>query len=619
MFASGWYLGLSRGNSGAGAAASATSPAAKKDAQSPATATAPAADKRQSAADAALTALRGWFIGVGVFSAVVNLLMLTGALYMLQVYDRVLMSRSVPTLIALSGLALVAFGVQGLLDSIRMRMLVNIGAGYEMRLAGPAFDAVGGLALGGANTFQAGQPARDIDRVRTFLSGMGPTAILDMPFMPLFMLGCFILHPWLGYLALAGGAAIILLTVVAEYVSKRHSTKAMPQANERASVMEAARRNAEVLAAMGFRHCIRQRWIEASQASVASNVEASGRTASIGAWAKTLRLVLQSAMLGLGGYLAINTQISAGAIIAASILMSRALAPIELAVGQWRHFVAARESHVRLRKLLAAGNLGRGRTSLPAPKREISVEGLHVTAQAGKTLIVKNVSFTVKAGSALALFGPSAAGKSTLARALVGAWRPAIGHVRLDGADVTQFPEQEIGRHVGYLPQDVELLDGTIAENIARFDPDASSEQVVDAAIKAGAHEIILRLPEGYDTRIGEGGVRLSGGQRQRVAVARALFRDPFLVVLDEPNSNLDGNGEQALNAAITSVRERGGVVIAITHRPSLMAAVDYVGIMKDGTLDEFGPKEKVVPKLMPGAARAAGSEARPAQRALQG
>jgi ATP-binding cassette, subfamily C, bacterial PrsD len=549
--------------------------------------------------------LARWFMGIGLFSTVVNILMLTGAIYMLQLYDRVLASRSVPTLVVLSALALLAFAVQGLLDSVRMRMLVHIGASYEKLLAPAIFNAVNGLALGGFTSAQAGQPARDVERVRTFLSSLGPTAILDMPFMPLFLAGCYLLHPWLGYMAAAGGVLIIVLTVAAEKISQGHAKQALAVSQDRNTMLEASRRNAEALVAMGFRGALRNRWQSISESALSGHVTISGKAAAASAWAKSLRLVLQSAMLGLGGYLAIEQQVSAGAIIAASIMMSRALAPIEIAIANWRNFVAARESHGRLCKLLAAGDLGRGKMSLPAPTRMLSVENLIIGYPGVPHPVVKGVSFSLPAGSALAIFGPSAAGKSSLARSLVAVWRPLGGHVRLDGAAIEQFPEDEVGRHVGYLPQDVELLDGTIGENIARFDPSARPEEIVDAARKAGAHELILRLQSGYDTRIGEGGARLSGGQRQRIALARALFRDPFFVVLDEPNSNLDGSGDVALNGAIASVRARGGVVVIITHRMATMAAVDHVAIMNEGRFEEFGPKDQIMPKLVRPSARA--------------
>ncbi len=543
--------------------------------------------------------IQRWFVGIGLFSALINILMLTGALYMLQVYDRVLASRSVSTLLVLSALALLAYGVQGLLDSVRMRMLINIGASYE-RMLGPAiFDAVSGLALNGFSSAKASQPVRDVERVRSFLSSLGPTAMLDMPFMPVFLAGCYILHPWLGNLALAGGLSIIALTVFAERASQRHSKQSLEVSQDRLSLLEGCRRNAEAIVAMGFRSTLRQRWEKANARALAGHVSVSGSMASTGAWAKSLRFVLQSAILGLGGYLAIHQEITAGSIIAASIMMSRALAPIEIAIGSWKNFVGARESHARLTKFLEVGDLGRGRTSLPAPTRSFTVEGLVIGYPGMDAPVVKGVSFQLPAGSALAIFGPSAAGKSSLARSLVGAWRPVAGNVRLDGAAIEHFPEDELGRHVGYLPQDVELLEGTIAENISRFDPNATSEEIVAAAMNAGAHQVIARLANGYDTRIGEGGVRLSGGQRQRIALARALFRDPFLVILDEPNSNLDGAGDVALNGAIASVRRRGGIVVVITHRIATVASVDHVAVMNDGHLEEFGLKDQIMPKLV--------------------
>lgn len=563
----------------------------------------------------ALKRVRGWFWSIGCFSTAINLLMLTGSLYMLQMYDRVLAAKSVPTLLALSGLALIAYTVQGWLESIRTRMLVHIGADYEAALSPAVYDAVSGLALKGVSSAEAAQPMRDLERIRVFLSGLGPTALLDMPFMPLFLAGCFILHPALGLLALGGGAAIIGLTLLVDLLSRRYAKSATLASQERAALLEASCRNAEAMTAMGFRRAMRHRWLAINDRAQNESAALSGLTAGVGAWAKILRLTLQSAMLGLGGYLAIHQEVSAGVIIAASIMMSRALAPIELAIGHWKPFVAARESHFRLGKLLKAGDVGRGTVSLPRPSQHLFVERLSVLAPDTGRPIIQAVDFALPAGSAMAVFGPSASGKSTLARALVGVWGPHAGHVRLDGAALEQYPEDDIGTLVGYLPQDVELFDGTVAENIARFDPAAKSSEVVDAAIKAGAHEMIVNLPNGYETRIGEAGTRLSGGQRQRIALARALFRDPFLVVLDEPNSNLDGSGDQALNEAIFSVRNRGGIVVVVTHRTATLNAVDHIALLRDGRLQEFGSKQDMMPRLFkPQAPRIERSEERPPQ-----
>lgn len=541
-----------------------------------------------------------WFWAIGLFSAGINILMLTGALYMLQLYDRVLLSRSIDTLLALTLLAAIAYAVQGLLESVRGRMLVHLGGAYEQALAPVAFTAASILSLRGGSTAKASQPTRDLERVRTFLSGGGPLAVLDMPFMPLFMAGCFLLHPLLGWLAVAGGAIIVLLTLVMEFIARHGSKDLMSLQQQRTSLLEASCRNSEAMFAMGFRSAMRDRWNKISDVALDQSVSITSQHAAVRSWAKVLRLGLQSAMIGLGGYLAIHEQVSSGAIVAGSIMLSRALAPIELAIGHWRAFVAARESHSRLKSLATISDAERCKTSLPVPRSEITVNNLVVCAPGGDRKIVKGVSFTLKAGSALALFGPSAAGKSTLARALVGVWQPLLGEVRIDGATIQQYPEADISRFMGYLPQDVELFDGTVGENIARFDPTASHEEIVSAAIKAGAHDLILRLEGGYDTRIGESGTRLSGGQRQRIALARALFRDPFLVVLDEPNSNLDGNGDQALNAAVVSVRERNGIAIIITHRTATIRAVDHIAVLNDGCFEDFGRTEDVLPKLVP-------------------
>ena len=443
------------------------------------------------------------------------------------------------------------------------------------------------------------QPVRDLDQIRGFLSGLGPTALFDMPFMPVFFAGCFLLHPWLGGLALVGGIVIVGFTLLTEARSRGPIKDMTQSANERHAVAEVSRRNAEAVRALGMRQVLGRRYAAANIRHVADGLRASNAAAGIGAAAKVFRMVLQSAGLGLGAYLVIQGQLSGGAMIATSILMSRALAPIEIAVANWKGFIAARQSYHRLQQTLALVPPRPERLALPAPRASVSVQDLVVGAPGGTQPIVLGASLQLQAGQGLGLIGPSASGKSSLARALVGVWPSLRGEVRLDGATLDQWEPDDLGRHIGYLPQDVELFEGTVAENIARFRPEASAESVIAAARAAGAHEMILQLPNGYDTRIGESGTALSGGQRQRVALARALYGDPFLVVLDEPNASLDGAGDDALNQAILGVRERGGVVVVITHRPAALGHVDVVGIMEAGRIKSIGPRDEVLKTVM--------------------
>jgi len=560
----------------------------------------------------ALSSCRSAFITVGTFSAIINLLMLSGSLYMLQVYDRVLSSRSVPTLIGLSLLLLVAYALQGFLDAIRVRMLARIGARFDEQVSPAAFGAARRLSLIGKRTEEALQPIRDLDQIRGFLSSMGPTALFDMPWMPLFFAGCFLLHPWLGWLALGGGVIIVALTWATELASRDAMKAQMASRAAREAVAEASRRNAEALTAMGMGRVFDDKWREANRRHVREWLASADVTGGSGAFAKIFRMVLQSAVLGLGAYLAMHNEISGGAMIAASIMTSRALAPIEIAVANWKGFVVARTGVRRLGQVLAQPALTeRAHTPLPAPSRVLTADNLIVAAPGRQAPILNGVTLRVEAGQGLAIIGPSASGKSTLVRALVGVWRPLKGEVRLDGAALDQWAPDALGRHVGYLPQDVELFDGTVAENIARFDPSASGEAIVAAAMAADAHELILRMEQGYDTRIGEGGMALSGGQRQRVGLARALYGAPFLVVLDEPNSNLDQDGDAALTSAVQRVRARGGIVIVVTHRQTAIAGLDHIAMMADGRLQAMGPKEEVLAKLarqggLPGIKRAA-------------
>ncbi len=547
----------------------------------------------------AMRETRGSWLHVAVFSTAVNLLMLTGSLYMLQVYDRVLASRSVPTLLALSAIAVLAFVLQGVLDAMRAKMLGRIGARVDAELSPLAARALVSFPLRGAKPHVALQPARDLDALRTFLSSLGPTAIIDLPFMPLFVGACFLLHSWLGWLAVAGAVVIMGLTLVTETISQAPMRALTQSAAESAVLAESGRRNAEAIAGLGMGESFVSRYGAAHERQVQDSLSLSERISSFSATAKVARFALQSAVLGLGAYLAIQGQVSPGAMIAASILTSRALAPLEIAVAHWKGFVAARQAIKRLSQALPLVQAPELTMTLATPRRALTVEELVVTAPGTQVPIVKGLSFSLQAGQGLGLIGPSGSGKSSLARALVGAWPAARGAVRLDGALITQWEPSVLGGSLGYLPQDIELFDGTIAQNIARFRDDATAAAVLKAAEEAGAHQMIVAFPHGYGTRIGEGGVKLSGGQRQRIALARALYGEPFFIVLDEPNASLDAEGDEALTKAIRGVRARGGAVVVITHRPSGLAGVDLVGAMADGKLAAFGPREQVLREVM--------------------
>lgn len=548
----------------------------------------------------ALASCRSPFIAVGVFSGIINVLMLSGALYMLQVYDRVLSSRSVPTLVGLSVILLAAYVLQGFLEAVRVRLLGRIGARFDEAVSPAAFSAAQKGPLLGFVAEKALQPMRDLDQVRGFMSSLGPAALLDMPWAPLFLAGAFLLHPWLGWLVLSGALVIVLATVLTELKSRKVAKALLVSASARHALADASRRNAEAVTALGMAPSFQRLWRELNHRHVREWLAGSDATSAIGAFAKIFRMALQSAVLGIGAFLAMQDQISAGAMIAASIMAGRALAPIEIAVAHWKGFVSARQGLARLRQTFdAPAFAATKRTDLPTPHNDLAAENLIVAAPGKQAPIVKGVSLKLQAGQGLGIVGPSASGKSTLIRALVGVWRPLSGEIRLDGAALRHWQPDQLGRHIGYLPQDIELFEGSVAQNIGRFDPDAKDADIVAAAQEAGAHDLILRLEQGYETRIGEDGTSLSGGQRQRIGLARALYGRPFLVVLDEPNSNLDPEGDEALNQAIKAIRERGGIVIIVTHRQVAIAGVSHVAIMGAGRLQEFGPKEEILQKVL--------------------
>lgn len=547
----------------------------------------------------ALAQCRTAFIGVAAMSGLVNVLYLTGSFFMLEVYDRVIPSRSVPTLIGLCILALVLYIFQGLLEALRSRILARIGAALDESLSGRVFDIVVRAPLKGAAPGDGLLPLRDLDQLRAFLGGSGPSAFFDLPWMPIYLLICFLFHPLIGVAALVGAAVLATLGLLTDRATRHPAQTATAHGLRRNGLAEAGRRNAEVLAAMGMQGRFGTRWALANRDYMQSQQRASDIAGGYGAGSKVFRTALQSGVLALGAYLVINGLASAGIIIASSILVARALAPAELAIANWKGFVQARQSWARLSDLFARMPAGAQPHALPAPSRSLQVESISVAPPGTPRLVVQDVSFALQAGQGLGVIGPSASGKSSLVRALVGVWPAVRGKVRLDGAALDQWSADDLGPHVGFLPQEVELFAGTVAENIARFDPQAPSEAVIAAARAAGVHELILRLSEGYDTRIGEGGAGLSAGQRQRVGLARALYGDPFLVILDEPNANLDAEGENALTQAIIGVRRRGGICIVIAHRPSALGAVDLILMMAEGRAQAFGPKDEVLKRVL--------------------
>lgn len=547
----------------------------------------------------ALRACRSAFIGVGVMSFVINILYLTGSFFMLEIYDRVLPSRSIPTLVGLIVLAGGLYVVQGILDLIRGRILIRIGSTLDEMLSRRVYEIVVRLPLTVGNRSEGLQPLRDLDNVRSFLSGMGPGALFDLPWLPLYLAICFAFHPLIGVTALVGAVILIALTVLTEYLTHDPMKRATGLAMRRQDLALASRRNAEVLTAMGMAGRVGKRWEDSNRDYLTSNQRASDVAGGLGAIAKVMRMMLQSAVLGVGAYLVINQQATAGIIIAGSILSARALAPVDLAIAHWKGFVAARQSWHRLNRLLGMLPEQAAPTLLEPPSTKLSVETLTIGPPGEQKAVVLDVTFALEAGQAVGIIGPSGSGKSSLVRALVGVWQPLRGKVRLDGAALDQWSPEILGRHLGYLPQDVELFAGTIAQNISRFEDNASSDDIIAAAKEARVHEMIIGMREGYDTQIGDQGSVLSAGQAQRIALARALYGNPFLVVLDEPNSNLDSEGDVALNKAVLAVRARGGIVVVVAHRPVGIESVDLVLVMKDGRMQAFGPKDAVLGQVL--------------------
>jgi PrtD family type I secretion system ABC transporter len=530
-----------------------------------------------------------------LFSFFSNILMFVGPLYMLQVYDRVLASRNELTLIMISAIAIALLVTYGLLEFIRSKLLVRAGLQFDDMLANPAFNRVIRNQLANPNG-GAQVTLQDVDKVREFMTGQGILAFFDAPWVPLFLALCFAFHPWLGIVATVGAVIIFILAITNEFAT-RDLLQEAGAANQGAShFVSTTMQNAEVIRAMGMEKQLAKRWLKQHDNVLETQAKASGRAGAVMASTKFVRMSLQIAILGTGAYLAILQEISPGIMIAASIVMGRALAPVEQAVGQWKQFVGARQAHKRLTQIFGALGDEEERIQLPTPKGSISVQGLIATAPGGKPgmsggrpALLKGVSFSINQGEVLAVIGPSGSGKSTLVRHLVGAMQPQAGTVRLDGTELHHWDSDQLGSHMGYMPQDVKLFRGSVAENISRFVDDPSDEEVVAAAQLSGAHEMVQTLGEGYDTDVGDGGQSLSGGQRQRVGLARAVFRNPNVIILDEPNSNLDSVGEQALGACIQEMKKRGKTVILVTHKANLLSLSDKTLMLVNGQVEKFG------------------------------
>ena len=539
---------------------------------------------------------RGGFGAVIVFSLFINILAFVGPLYMLQIYDRVITSRNETTLVVLTLIATFLLIVHALLEKTRSAVFVRLGVLFSSRARTPLFDAV----LRGTLRQPAGghtQALRDLDTLREFLTGTGLISFCDAPWVPIFVAGCFILHPWYGWVATVGAVLIFGFAVANELLTRNHLKTASVSSVAAASYASATFRNAEVLYAMGMLNGLRSRWVMRQDEGLKLQAVASDRAGYLVAASKFVRAFLQISILGVGAYLSIAQESTPGAMIAASIIMGRALAPVEIAVANWKGFVAARAAFERINRLLGLAPEEPRKMPLPPPKGAISVENLIAGPPGSREPVLRGVSFALEPGEILGVVGPSAAGKSSLARVLVGVWPPAVGKVRVDGSELSQWNADQLGQHIGYLPQDVELFSGTIAENISRFG-EQDADQIIAAAKMAGIHDIVQQMPGGYNTQIGEGGHALSGGQRQRIGLARALYGTPVLVVLDEPNASLDSDGEAALLSAVQTLRQQGSTLLLITHKTNILAIADKIMVLAAGQIQGYGTRDQILSKL---------------------
>ncbi len=545
---------------------------------------------------AAVNALRPAFGATFVMSIFINLTMFMVPIYSLQIYDRVLSSRNTGTLLMLTLIAALFIALYGLLEYTRRGVLVRAGVRFNDVLSAPMLNAAFRAKLAGGAT-RAEQAIRDAETLRESISSGIVVSLFDIPWSLVFIGLCYLLHPLLGNVALIGSVLILLCALISELATRAGLEAVTIHAAEKNRFAQSSLRNAEAVFGLGMGKAVTHRWREFDNNVVAAQATSSERTAALLGVSKTIRMAVQIALLGAGAWLAIGREISPGAMIAAMIIMGRALAPIEQAVANWKRIAACRSAHRRLNALFAQFPERKSGTELPRPLGHLSAEQLFLVPPGGGEPVVRNLNFEIEAGTVLAVIGPSGGGKSSLVRALAGVWTPAKGAVRLDSANLSQWDPNELGQRIGYLPQEVEFLPTTVAENIARLGtPD--DKEVVRAAKVAGVHDTILKLPQGYETPIGDGGVVLSGGQRQRLALARALYGRPCLVILDEPNSNLDGQGEAALGRAIQTMKANGQTVVIVTHKPQVMRLVDKVLVLVNGVMTEFGDRDEVMPKV---------------------
>ncbi len=542
---------------------------------------------------------RALYLMIFVFSVFVNLLMLTGPLYMLQVYDRVLGSRSVETLLALSVLVLILFVAMGFLDHARNRVIARVGARFQDALDKRVFQAAMRRLTLTPNDPNAMVAQRDLESVQRYLSSPVHLAFFDVPWTPLFVAAIFIFHPVLGWFAVGGGVSLVLLTFLNRGLTKDPLNQANITTSYADRLGENLKAESEIVQALGMQDAGFGRWQKVRGAALGANIKAADIGGIFTVTSKTFRLFLQSAILGVGAYLVLQGELSAGAMIAGSILLGRALAPIEILVGQWALVQRSQEGWARLAILLSQQLQDAPRTALPRPRAMLDINALTVVPPGASQAVLRMVTFNVQPGQAMGVIGPSGSGKSALARALIGVWRPASGKIRLDGATLDQYDPDVLGGYIGYLPQRMALFDGTIADNIARLAEQPDPAKIVDAARRAAAHELILKLPDGYDTRVSAIGGRLSGGQVQRIGLARALYGDPVLLVLDEPNSNLDNDGSQALNQAIRAMKAAGNAVLIMAHRPAAIQECDTLLVLADGACRAFGPRDQVLRQMV--------------------
>jgi ATP-binding cassette subfamily C protein EexD len=551
----------------------------------------------ENSLQAALKACKSSFISVGFFSLFINALMLVPTFYMLQVYGRVVTSGSISTLVMLTIIMTVLMITMGALELVRSRIMVRVSSKLDILLSRDLYRASFKRALDSGGMDSSAQALNDLTGLRQFMTGNGLFAFFDAPWLPIYIAVMFMFHPWYGWMAIVCAIILVIFAILNEKMTGTTLAAANKENIAASLYTNKNLRNAEVIESMGMLNTLIDRWAHRQKKVLTLQSIASDKGGLMSNISKTFRMLVQSLILGLGAYLAVNHEINAGLVIAGSVLLGRALAPLDLIIGSWKGFISARSQYSRLNEILDKQEAEAERMPLPAPKGDVLVENLIISAPGSSSPIIKGISFSVPAGQVVGIIGPSASGKSTLARALMGIWKPQHGVVRLDGADIANWDKNELGPHVGYLPQDIELFEGSISENIARF-ADIDANEVIRAARIAGVHEMILLLPEGYDTVIGSDGVNLSGGQRQRIGLARALYGSPRLIILDEPNSNLDDTGEQALAQAIMHMKDSGSTIFVITHRTSILSLLDRLMVMNAGGISMYGPRDQVMAEL---------------------